>query len=143
MNFADYIIIPLELITWVLCGIVKKLFKQNKLDTSWIPYIAMGFSTVLAIAMHFTSDIVGGNNIWEVIVIGVANGCVAVGINEASKITKDSNGNEVTVVPTESADELWEENIDEEEKDAEEEIVDDYKEDDVEEATVDSSEANG
>lgn len=148
MNFADYIVIPLELIVWVLCGLVKKEMRKRSWDTSYIPYIAMAISTVLAIAMHYTSDLIGGDNIWDVIVIGIANGLVAVGINESSKLTKDSSGNEVTVVSTSSPDELWEINIAEAEKDAGEETIDGYSEE-VEEVSVgtedevDSEEANG
>lgn len=136
MNFSDYIIVPLELIVWVLCGIVKKLFKKYNLDTSWIPYIAATLGVILAVAMKYTSDFIGGNNIWEVVVIGIANGFVAVGINEAGKTVTNSKGEEVSVVSTKTPDELWEENIDEEEKDAEEETVNDYNESDVEEVST-------
>lgn len=146
MNFADYIIVPLELITWFICGLVKKLFKKHNIDTSYIPYVAVAVATVLAIAMHYTSDLVAGNNIWEVIVIGIANGFVAVGINEAGKTVTTSSG-ESAAVMNQDVDELWEESIDEEERDAEEEVVNDYAEDDVTEVTeadeVDSEEAQG
>lgn len=146
MNFADYIIVPLELITWFICSLVKKLFKKHNIDTSYIPYVAVAVATVLAITMHYTSDLVAGNNIWEVIVIGIANGFVAVGINEAGKTVTTSSGESATVM-NQDVDELWEESIDEEERDAEEEVVNDYAEDDVTEVTeadeVDSEEANG
>lgn len=146
MNFADYIIVPLELITWFICSLVKKLFKKHNIDTSYIPYVAVAVATVLAIAMHYTSDLVAGNNIWEVIVIGIANGFVAVGINEAGKTVTTSSG-ESAAVMNQDVDELWEESIDEEERDAEEEVVNDYAEDDVTEVTeadeVDSDTTNG
>lgn len=132
MNFSEYIIVPLELIVWVLCSLVKKLFKKNNIDTSYIPYVAIILGIILAIAMKYTSDLVGGDNIWEVIVIGIANGAVAVGINEAGKSVATPNG-ETAVVMDEDLDEVYEELIDEEEKDAEEEIVDNYDESDVEE----------
>lgn len=146
MNFADYIIVPLELITWFICSLVKKLFKKHNIDTSYIPYVAVAVATVLAIAMHYTSDLVAGNNIWEVVVIGIANGFVAVGINEAGKTVTTSSG-EFAAVMNQDVDELWEESIDEEERDAEEEVVNDYAGDDVTEVTeadeVDSEEAQG
>lgn len=142
MNFSEYIIVPLELIVWVLCSLIKKLFKKNNIDTSYIPYVAISLGIILAIAMKYTSDLVGGSNIWEVIVIGIANGAVAVGINEAGKSVTTSGG-ETAVVMDEDLDEVYEELIDEEEKDAEEEIVDNYDESDVEEVNVTSEEGEG
>lgn len=142
MNFGENIIVPLELIVWVLCSLVKKLFKKNNIDTSYIPYVAISLGIILAIAMKCTSDLVGGTNIWEVIVIGIANGAVAVGINEAGKSVTTSSG-ETAVVMDEDLDEVYEELIDEEEKDAEEEIVDNYDESDVEEVNVTSEEGEG
>lgn len=130
MNFSDYIIVPLELIIWVLCSLIKKLFKKKNVDTSYIPYIAMLLGVTLAIAMKCTSDMIGGSNIWEVIVIGIANGAVAVGINEAGKTVTTSSG-EQAIVMNKDVDDIYEEVIDEPEKDAEEEIVENYDESDV------------
>lgn len=123
MNLTDYAIFPLMFIVWALAGAVKMVFKDKGINTKYIPYVAMAIGTVLALAMRYTSDIMSDYNVWWTIVYGCINGLLAVGVNEMGKSMTNSNGETVSVVGSQSADELWEINIDEEEKDAEEEYV--------------------
>lgn len=136
MNLSDYVIFPLMFIIWASAGAVKMVFKDKGINTKYIPYVAMGIGAVLAVAMRYTSDILSDYNLWWTIVYGLINGLLAVGVNEMGKSMTNSKGETVSVVGSQSADELWEINIDEEEKDAEEETVNDYNESDVEEVST-------
>lgn len=123
MNLSDYVIFPLMFIIWASAGAVKMVFKDKGINTKYIPYVAMGIGAVLAVAMRYTSDILSDYNLWWTIVYGLINGLLAVGVNEMGKSMTNSKGETVSVVGSQSADELWEINIDEEEKDAEEEYI--------------------
>lgn len=123
MNLSDYVIFPLMFIIWALAGAVKMVFKDKGINTKYIPYVAMGIGAVLAVAMRYTSDILSDYNLWWTIVYGLINGLLAVGVNEMGKSMTNSKGETVSVVGSQSADELWEIDIDEEEKDAEEEYI--------------------